>query len=115
MFLTKQQAIENHRKMWNWIADESLRQKRCVDKDEAFKHFGWEYIPKQCWCCEYASAKINCAYFNKCTYCPLIWGNDISKSCTFSEFFKWQYAFDIDDLETAVEYARKIAELPERE
>ena len=25
--LTKQQAIEGHRKMWNWIADEIKRQK----------------------------------------------------------------------------------------
>lgn len=28
-------AIENHRKMWNWIADETEKQKRAVDK--------WEY------------------------------------------------------------------------
>ena len=25
MELTKQQAIEGHRKMWNWIAEETLR------------------------------------------------------------------------------------------
>ncbi len=32
MELTKEEAIANHRKMWNWIAEETLKQERKVEK-----------------------------------------------------------------------------------
>ena len=32
--MTKQEAIENHRKMWEWIAEETQKQRRCVSKAE---------------------------------------------------------------------------------
>ena len=37
MKLTREQAIMEHRKMWNWIADETLRLKRRVPKDNYFE------------------------------------------------------------------------------
>ena len=30
--MTREEAIENHRKMWNWIADETEKRKRKVKK-----------------------------------------------------------------------------------
>lgn len=32
--MTRKEAIENHRKMWNWIADETVKQQRKVLKSE---------------------------------------------------------------------------------
>jgi hypothetical protein len=81
MTLTKQEAIENHRKMWNWIADE-LEKKResnagVVDtisiKMDYFLHnkISPNNIPSAyCYCCEYAKAKDG-----HCTdRCPIDWG-----------------------------------------
>lgn len=44
--LTKEKAIEEHRKMWNWIADETLKQKRKVNENEYFQHLNLTDIPK---------------------------------------------------------------------
>lgn len=44
--LTREQAIEEHRKMWNWIADETLKQKRKVNENEYFQHINLTDIPK---------------------------------------------------------------------
>lgn len=35
----KEKSISNHRKMWNWIAEETLRLRRKVEKHEYFEHF----------------------------------------------------------------------------
>ena len=43
MILTKEEAIRRHRMMWEWIGYETLKRKECVDKRDAFKHFGWPY------------------------------------------------------------------------
>ena len=56
MKLTKQKAIEEHRKMWNWIADQY--EKGCVTDIHALKS---EYMGEtglegrllhNCFCCE---------------------------------------------------------------
>lgn len=36
MKLTKEEAIERHRLMWNWIAEETLHKQKCFDKLDAF-------------------------------------------------------------------------------
>ena len=35
--MTKKEAVENHRKMWRWIAEKTLERKRKVWKYEYFK------------------------------------------------------------------------------
>lgn len=39
MQLTREEAIANHRKMWNWIADETERWEDCATKSDYFNTF----------------------------------------------------------------------------
>ena len=128
MELTKEKAIELHRKLWNYIADESEKQGRIISKKEAFEHFGWKYVRNWCWCCRYTENKtwkINpeiviygsllCS-----SYCPLIWPQDAFKCLSVdSPFVKWSKIENLSikdwyDLQDAIKYAREIANLPER-
>ena len=45
MRLTREQAIAEHRKMWNWIADETEKLKRRVGEREYFLAMGIRKIP----------------------------------------------------------------------
>lgn len=126
MTLTKKLAVALHRRLWNWVANESERQKRIVSKSEypLFKHLK---TCNNCWCCEYARerAKIGLVahtkyenkriirynmHCQKCEYCPLKWKaeNCISSQ---SEYGKWVSA---ETWQEAVYWARIIAQLPER-
>ena len=40
--LTREEAINEHRKMWNWIADETLKQKRKVNENEYFHQINFD-------------------------------------------------------------------------
>ncbi len=109
MKLTREQAIEEHRKMWNWITDETLKRKHCVSKEDYFKeHAEYRKIPRnECWCCEYDNE--HC-----CKFCPIDWGNEVSCMELVSCYMKWYECLISDDYEQAVEYARIVSELPER-
>lgn len=124
MTLTKEEAIRRHRMMWEWIANETLRRHECVDKLEAFAHFGWNIVqnPSLCWCCEYCGSH--------CHKCPIEWPgpNERFKSCTLMDvnegtlhffpgglFVRWRDAARIEnDWRTAAYYALYISMLPER-
>ena len=113
----KKYCIENFRKMWQWIADESLKQRRCIGKYDAIKHFGWdENIKNYCWCCEYMN-KI--APDGLCSNtCPIRFDSyGILKICgeNTSSYQKWRQSFIRNNYIDAAIYAAKIAELPERE
>lgn len=110
MLLTKKQALIEHRKLWNWLADESLKQKRKVIKEEYFTEFSDDYddIPiSNCWCCEYAKAS--------CKKCPIRWDGTNQTRCRnlSSPYRKW-LGTPNNDYEMAAKLARKIANLPER-
>lgn len=115
MTLTKKLAIKLHRKLWNWIADETIRQKRKVRKSEYPLFAKYIYIDHDCWCCYYArkeERRLECDWGSiDCFYCPLQWkhGTCIADS---SEFFKWDKA---KTWQEAAHWARIIAELPERD
>lgn len=63
MELTKEQAIEKHRKMWNWIADQyengrvgnihAMKQEYIDIEETEYR----ERILHNCFCCEYATQK----------------------------------------------------------
>lgn len=116
MKLTKEEAIRRHRMLWNWIADETEKQNRCVEKVEAFEHFGWGYAPFHCWCCAY-DAQLHGA----CDCCPVIWpptdeedeGNNNIR-CGASIFWLWCESLRFNDVPNATKWAREIANLPER-
>lgn len=98
MKFTKQQAIEKHRKMWNWIANQ-------LDKAEELKNNGntlgtlyevWllkckyteklEYnILHNCFCCEYDWRQSVKSEAKDCTYCPLCWGTENKAEDFFCE------------------------------
>lgn len=119
MTLTKEEAIRRHRLMWNWIAQMSIQEQRCVTKAEAFKHFGWENAKSNCWCCEFADNQAMrrlSRYFAICQHCPIIWP-DLDLVCSNGYDFLYDKvvdAFDEDNYVKAAKIAYQIAELPER-
>lgn len=115
MTLTKAEAIRRHRLLWNWIAQTSIQEQRCVSKPEAFKHFGWEYAHAHCWCCEYV---VRLFGYWDCSHCPILWPDYSCASCKsdFDLFLfdRFSYAFSEDNYIEVAKIAYKIAELPER-
>lgn len=117
--LSKKEAVRRHRLMWNWIAQMSIQEQRHVEKEEVFKHFGWDLsTPCLCWCCAYT-------IFNgiresiDCEFCPVVWGeNELGQDigCLYktSAFQSYGSAWRREDYIEAAKYAYKIAELPER-
>lgn len=48
MKLTREQAIKEHRKMWNWLAEHPEK-----DKDDYLESNDFEYIKNECFLCHY--------------------------------------------------------------
>lgn len=111
MKLTKAEAIANHRKMWNWIADETLRRKKFVDKDDYFETLGITSIPRlKCYCCDYDYNFIN---MSRCEHCPIDWNSgSFVLQCMNNVFFLWMS--NLYNYKEAAKLARQIANLPER-
>ena len=134
MELTKKQAIEEHRKMWNWIAD-AIKNKE--DWPEVVSCYNWRSlivdlkrhyllnyegqkykdIRAACFCCEYAS---NDTYYDNvvCRYCPVIWSGSTGRCC--DEYGEYEelaslHGYSDENKEKAYKLALKIANLPERE
>ena len=114
------EAIELHRKMWNWIADESIRQKRKVREKDYFytMQISEEEQPLlDSYACEYAVEKSRKIKYcgSCCKYCPINWGGD-DNDCLNDEslFTKWS-SCGKSDYEEAARLAREIANLLERE
>lgn len=107
-------AIENHRKMWNWIADETEKQKRAVDKWEyyfAMKIFSKNIPFENCYCCEYTIINQR----DSCNNCIVKWTDGGCMKTENSEYRKWVNAKFRGDYKQAAKLARIIANLPERE
>lgn len=70
MELTREQAIAEHRKMWNWIADEIERVKHSVYiiayKKKYLEINGFVDIKDSCFMCEYVVNK-----HKTCEQCPI--------------------------------------------
>lgn len=107
MNLTREQAIAEHRKMWNWIADMTEKLKHRVEKGEYFSEMEINNVPHLgCYCCEFEHHNPNCCN----EYCIIDWG--YGKSCTDSYYRKWS---STNDWQEAARLSRIIANLPERE
>lgn len=120
--LTKQEAIRSHRKMWNWIADETLKRKRHMGKCDYFKEKEIENIfVNSSYCCEYAEQKCNETGKGRwCEYCLFDWRRkDGSIQCINREDNTWkglyvEWASETTNYKKAAELAREIANLPEK-
>lgn len=127
MELTKKQAIEEHRKMWNWIAEQikikplkklfSLPNYNWLSLISDLKYYYLYEVKKQvfddldnnCFCCEYA---------RNCRHCPIVWSGT-NKKC-FEKFGEYLELISLngysdENKEKAYKLALKIANLPERE
>lgn len=123
--LTKEEAIRRHQILWNWIAQTSIQEQRCVDKIEAFEHFGWSkhYVQSYCWCCGYAQEEFikyrNSVYCedhpSQCFFCPVEWPGGHCANGLFLLLDQFIDAFCAgDDYIEVAKIAYKIAELPEK-
>lgn len=119
MKLTREEAIERTRDMWNWIANKTLEREIIVTKWSYFIENGIDIddIPvSECYLCEYSEQYG--VYDAKCKYCPLKFTSETkSFGCLNddSPFNKWdEVRFACGDYELAAKYAREIANLPEK-
>ena len=129
--LTKQQAVEEHRKMWRWIAEETEKQKRIVYKWDYLKFYD-EYIDlaNECFCCEYTyqhhraeCEKCPIDWDVECEKCPIDWDSECDEyMCQNKTDFEddnlytlWNRACGAENWKEAAKLARQIAELPESE
>ncbi|MCC8015362.1 MAG: hypothetical protein LIO87_09210 [Eubacterium sp.] len=115
---TKEDYIREFRLMWEWIAEKTEERREFVGKLEylegRFKGYGGEDMMNDCFLCEFCSSK-GC-YAPDCDKCPIDWGTDkngLSLLCDDGAalFEKWVFT---GRWQEAAEYAREIAELPEK-
>lgn len=116
--------IFHHRKMWNWIADQILKLKRKVYKEEYFEVMGISICERPlnlCYCCDFAkvpSSDGGCKPM--CQLCPIDWmSNDSMYMCEHRNlarddglFTRWRLQYD-SNYKEAARLARTIANLPE--
>ena len=116
MNLTREQAIAEHRKMWNWIADQMGIFKTVFDiytlKDlylETFKQMSI-YPVDSCFLCEYArKERYKKHYGITCDYCPITRAD--GDGCLGGLYYAVCRA---ETWQEQAALARQIANLPER-
>ena len=119
MQLTRERAITLHRRMWRWIGLKTLKEKRCVKKDEWFERFKLNKVCCECYCCEYVKQFLNIPPDDQCGRCPIDW---VGIDCTYGKkgdghglLILWSKATLRNNWRKAGKLALQIAELPERE
>lgn len=123
--LTKEETIKEHRKMWNYIADEIMIAD--ISNIYLFDLEGSYFITHgisecqiptlKCYCCDYARYSTN-----SCSACPITWTkNGICDKCgsLCSPYAKLDHLLPLKYEEIGREYlaslAREVANLPEKE
>lgn len=116
MELTREQAIAEHRKMWNWIADAIETLKIVFDIDilkdlylGVFKKMSI-YPVESCFLCEYSRSEKNKKDSGtSCDYCPII--RAYGDGCLGGLYYAVSTA---KSWQEQAALARQIANLPER-
>ena len=116
MELTREEAVSEHRKMWNWIADRIEEEKEYQDINYLKKEYcdikGFHCETNNCFCCEYTN--INCSL------CPIEWGSEVENLMCLDQYKEYDneglylLCCDEKDREEQAKLARQIANLPER-
>lgn len=129
MQLTKEQAIIEHRKMWNWIADQYENNtdilERCYGIESIKEHYITQYFPKEKIECDCFSCEYDRQYGGFCDSCPIEWSSKLNLNKCFDktftelnlygELYHMTHAnFCRSDLQKLACMARQIANLPER-
>ena len=107
--MTREDGLKMHRLLWHTIA-EMLRNGEIVlpisdleCKMKAFNKIGeTRKIESHCYCCEVSDC---------CEECLVVWSG---LNCGISEYGKFSYLVSRNNVDDAVEYAEKIANLPAR-
>ena len=127
MELTKKQAIEEHRKMWNWIAKQIKTQPleerfstpcynwvNLISDLKRYYLYDFKEVENNCFCCEYA---FNTSGYDQrmCDFCPLVWSG-IGCCDASGEYLRLisLNGYSDENKENAYELALKIANLPEK-
>lgn len=114
MKLTFDEAVENHRKMWRWIAIQTLKKKRIVIKSEYIAAFNSQTILNNCFCCEYT---VQFHTGLNCLYCPIEWNSyERFYNCernrdSYGIYGRW---YKTKNYKEAALLAYKISKLPAR-
>lgn len=116
MKITLKEAVDNFRKQWNWIADETLKRKRQVKEFEYFdEQVSVELsIPyNECYLCQFSGVE---RLVDQCTKCPVEWSGEIGNCYDkdalddhASLYGRWEMTTDYIE---AANLAREIANLP---
>lgn len=116
MGLSKQEAIEFHRELWNRIA--KLEKPEHYKKFEIAKEIAEERGMKRplngCFCCEYANQQDPTGligFLGICNHCPIDWGDKEGCEGENGLYVKWCFA---TSKEKFSRLAKEIANLPER-
>lgn len=112
-------AIRNHRKMWNWIADNPDKWKdyhHTVDIKKSYYDYNKkdndsEYRYCYCYCCDY-SKKYHKPYEDLCIYCPIYWNDKCNHCDCENELSPYHKFAKSDDISEKIAYAKEIANLP---
>lgn len=119
MQLTRQQAIQEHRRMWCWIANESERLCIPVCKHTYLNNFfDRVFVMSDCFLCDYSHSIRNSVVEKTCNYCPLSWSASGKERCIAGDcdgyYDLWSAAYTFGDYIEAARLARIIANLPEK-
>lgn len=115
--LTKEEAVRQHRELWRWIAIETLRQRRVINKQKYFADK--EYVTHCCYCCEYGIQLSTGKYC--CDLCPIEWSSNVSETPCLDKGYdgdeESMYGLwsNTHTYKEAALLAYKISKLPERE
>jgi len=118
MQLTKEQAIEEHRKMWNWIADHVEEVKPIFAFEIKCKYLYEilcveQIIHADCFCCDYTYHSNS-----TCKECILDWNDTVNGCCSgLNKGLYGRFLYNIEELRNykeASNIARQIANLSER-
>lgn len=123
MRLTREEIIDGHRKMWNWIADK-IEETKCVQDIIGLKdrYCGQNYLllRSNCFCCEYSLNTEN-VYIKGCDKCLIDWGSNNGLCKCMDKYEEddrlglYVKCIEKNCWEEQAKLARKIANLPERE
>lgn len=131
--LTKEQAIEWHKKMWNFILEnenkksEDLRlniKYRRELKEKFLKENGFciDDVKNECFLCQYAYQQLknkrnfdNSKEINYCKYCPINWCHECKKKdCEYNNIFQCECNMSINSINWSNSNPEEIINLPER-
>lgn len=116
MVLTREQSINEFRRMWAWIALETYGCRMKMHKEDYMETFDYENIACECFLCEYATNQRENEYEDDCKYCPIAFTNGYGKEVECAEdgtaFTNWAESLTWQD---AAKYAWEIANLEEKQ